>query len=71
MLSVLTSFNSKVDEKELKAIASEPADNFLFTIDSYDALQSIKELLAVRTCKGNPFRIFSCVLIRLSVRTCI
>lgn len=42
----------QVDEKELAAIASTPTDNFMFKIDNFDALQSIKDRLAVRTCKG-------------------
>lgn len=45
---------NQVDEKELAAIASTPTDNFMFKIDNFDALQSIKDRLAVRTCKVPP-----------------
>lgn len=45
---------NQVDEKELAAIASTPTDNFMFTIDNFDALQSIKDRLAIRTCKVPP-----------------
>lgn len=48
-------FIEQVDEKELAAIASTPTDNFMFKIDNFDALQSIKDRLAVRTCKGRLF----------------
>lgn len=48
-------FIEQVDEKELAAIASTPTDNFMFKIDNFDALQSIKDRLAVRTCKGRFF----------------
>ncbi|XP_062601604.1 cartilage matrix protein-like [Saccostrea cucullata] len=44
----------QVDEKELKAIASKPTDNFMFEIDNFDALKTIKDTLAIRTCKVPP-----------------
>ena len=42
-----------VDMQELNAIASEPAEDYVNTVDNYDALNSIKELLAIKACQGN------------------
>ncbi|XP_005097975.1 collagen alpha-1(XIV) chain [Aplysia californica] len=39
-----------VDDQELEAIASEPSENFIFTIADYDTLTSIKNTLALRVC---------------------
>ncbi|XP_061173470.1 collagen alpha-6(VI) chain-like [Saccostrea echinata] len=41
-----------VDKKELKAMASPPQKdlNFVFNVSTYDALHSIKNLLAIKTC---------------------
>lgn len=55
-------FIEQVDEKELAAIASTPTDNFMFKIDNFDALQSIKDRLAVRTCNGRFFFYNACFL---------
>ena len=43
---------SQVDERELKAIASKPADQYVFTVNNYNALATIKEILAMKTCEG-------------------
>jgi hypothetical protein len=43
---------SRINERELKAIASAPSSEFMFKVDSYSALEKIKKTLAVRTCKG-------------------
>lgn len=65
-------FIEQVDEKELAAIASTPTDNFMFKIDNFDALQSIKDRLAVRTCKGRFFFLqrvsFVCRITLLRIR---
>ena len=37
---------------ELDVIASAPSDDFVFTVDNYAALASIKKLLALKTCQG-------------------
>ena len=39
------------NERELRGIATDP-DNFMFKVDGYSALDGIKNLLAVRTCRG-------------------
>ena len=41
-----------IDMGELHAIASKPADEYVNTVDNYDALNSIKELLAIKACQG-------------------
>lgn len=42
----------QVDTQELDAIASEPMEEYRFTIDDFDALQSIKKKLAIKACAG-------------------
>lgn len=37
---------------ELNAIASQPKEEYMFEVYNYEALDSIKEKLAVRTCRG-------------------
>ncbi|CAH1791713.1 unnamed protein product [Owenia fusiformis] len=39
-----------VDKQELEAIGSDPDDKFVFTVNSYDALQTIRNLLAMKAC---------------------
>ena len=41
-----------IDMGELHAIASRPAEDYVNTVDNYDALNSIKELLAIKACQG-------------------
>lgn len=41
----------QVDEAELEAIASKPLDIYMFTVGNFDALDSIKEQLAIRACE--------------------
>ena len=41
-----------IDMGELHAIASKPAEDYVNTVDNYDALNSIKELLAIKACQG-------------------
>ncbi len=43
----------QADMTELQTLASQPASQFVFTVNGYDALQSIKDLLAIKTCQGN------------------
>ncbi|XP_064613512.1 collagen alpha-4(VI) chain-like [Liolophura sinensis] len=40
----------QVDKQELDAIASEPMEEYRFTTDDFDALQSIKKKLAIKAC---------------------
>lgn len=40
------------DYQELKQMASNPDVNFVFKVDMYDALESIKHILVIKTCKG-------------------
>ena len=40
------------DESELRAIASQPEDEFLFEIENYSALEHIKHVLAIKACEG-------------------
>ena len=44
-----------VDHKELSAIASSPAEQNVFQVESYSALKYIKVMLAIETCKGKVF----------------
>lgn len=43
---------SNVDKLELRDIASDPDENFVFMLDNYDALTSIQDILAIKTCDG-------------------
>ena len=40
------------DFQELNQVASDPDINFVFRVDMYDALESIKHILVIKTCKG-------------------
>ncbi|XP_033748047.1 cartilage matrix protein-like [Pecten maximus] len=39
---------------ELDILASDPSSEFVFTVDTLDALETIKRLLAYRVCKEKP-----------------
>lgn len=41
-----------VDTLELNDIASNPDGDFVFQVDDYTALTSIKDLLAIKACQG-------------------
>ena len=41
-----------VDETELAAIANKPREEYLFTVNDYNALNTIKELLSIKACQG-------------------
>ncbi|KAK3096894.1 hypothetical protein FSP39_004520 [Pinctada imbricata] len=43
-----------VDKGELSSIASNPDREFMFYVDGFDALNSIRDLLATRTCEKLP-----------------
>lgn len=43
------------DRSELAAIASEPTENFLFEVGNYGLLETIKEKLADKACKGRQY----------------
>ena len=64
-----------IDMGELHAIASRPAADYVNTVDNYDALNSIKELLAIKACQGEihlftylPIYLFICHLERFFFR---
>lgn len=40
------------NERELQGIASKPESEHVFKIDNFEALESIRQILAVRTCEG-------------------
>jgi len=40
------------DVKELESIASRPLDYYLFQVESFRHLESIRDLLAIKTCQG-------------------
>lgn len=52
---------SQVYNYELNAIASEPKDEYVFTVNSFEALDSIKKLLAAKTCEGRYPRLYGVV----------
>ena len=39
------------NERELRGIATDE-ENFMFKVDGYSALDALKNVLAVRTCRG-------------------
>ena len=43
-----------VDAMELKGIASSPTDRFMFSVSSFHALRTVKDILAIRTCTLPP-----------------
>lgn len=45
---------SQVDTMELEAIASKPTKTYMFSIGNFDALDSIKDTLAIRACAVQP-----------------
>ena len=48
-----------VDLQELYLIGSTPSSDYVFTVDNYAALDSIKKLLAAKTCEGEtPSHVF-------------
>lgn len=52
---------SGVDTKELYAIASQPKERHVFEVDTYEALASIRDLLAIETCVGKYGKVNSLV----------
>ncbi|KAL5004050.1 hypothetical protein ScPMuIL_017506 [Solemya velum] len=40
-----------IDIDELRSISSEPNNNYMFQVDSFDALESIRDTLAIRSCE--------------------
>lgn len=41
----------QIDQAELEAIASTPLDTYMFTVGNFDALDSIKDQLAISACE--------------------
>ncbi|KAL3856153.1 hypothetical protein ACJMK2_010941 [Sinanodonta woodiana] len=54
IIAFVVGIGAQVDMSELSVIATKPTKKFLFTIDDFDALPSIRELLAVEACKVEP-----------------
>ena len=48
----------QVNNDELKSIASEPTEQYLFNVGSYELLDEIKEELAMGACEGMLFCLF-------------
>ena len=44
---------SAVNRRELRGISSRPTNEYTFQVDSFAALESIKNILAIKTCIGN------------------
>ena len=43
---------ANADQSELHALASDPDDHYLFTVDDYTALLFIEDIVAIKTCEG-------------------
>ena len=43
---------SDVNEKELKAMATDPDDTHVFTVTNFTSLDNITEKLSQKTCQG-------------------
>lgn len=56
------------DAIEMKTIASDPDHRFVFSVDNYDALNSVRDILAVSTCDGKMFIVLSSISIWYSIR---
>ena len=41
-----------VDQRELYNIASQPASEYVFEVHTYEALGSVKNVLAMKACEG-------------------
>ena len=41
-----------VDDQELKDISSNPDEDFVFSVDNFQALDSITQLMSTKTCKA-------------------
>lgn len=52
MSMYVAGIGKQVDKMELEAIASRPASKYVFMIDNFDALNEIKDQLAIKACKG-------------------
>ena len=57
---------SKINKRELKMIASRPSSEYFFEVADFSALQNIKDMLAVRTCRGKESKSRNRRLISLS-----
>ncbi|CAH1791714.1 unnamed protein product [Owenia fusiformis] len=42
---------ANINKKELEAIASDPDEQYVYTVDNYDALDTIKNMLAMKACE--------------------
>lgn len=43
-----------IDLLEIKNIASNPDDDYVFQVDDFNSLETIKDVLAIKTCKVKP-----------------
>ncbi|XP_046581490.1 collagen alpha-5(VI) chain-like [Haliotis rubra] len=43
-----------IDYKELRDVSSDPDDRFVFTVTNFSALSSIRNILAIQTCRVQP-----------------
>lgn len=55
---------SRINTRELKMMASRPAREHFFKVTDFNALQNIKNILAVRTCRGKATSILILLFIR-------
>jgi len=47
-----------VDEQELRAIASEPSERFMYRVGNFALLDTIKDDLAITACEGTASKVF-------------
>ena len=52
---------AKADVGELGMIASEPAEGYMFLVEGFAGLDSIRELLAIKACEGEMGILCHCV----------
>ena len=62
---------SKINKRELKMIASRPSSEYFFEVADFSALQNIKDMLAVRTCRGKESKSRNQRMISLSPQICL
>ena len=43
---------TRINKEELQNIANEPVDDFTYTVNNYEALMKLKDILAFKTCQG-------------------
>ena len=53
-----------VERRELEAIASSPASQFVFRVDNYKALSKLRKLLAIKACEGKLYTNYHKIMIQ-------